>query len=332
MSNTRSETNGNPLEKDFSRGHNGAFSPNYPSGNNHEGGDNYQNGGMNPNYPGTNGGHGSGYHLGPDEPSDTALKKIKTAGSISISPELFEKLYLSPQNNIKGDLRRTFGNPTPLAILGFLLSLTPLSCDLMGWRGAGGNGAASTGVYYFMGGLLMLLGGLLEFFLGNTFPFVVFCSFGGFWFTFGATLTPTFNSYGAYSPDPSMPAEGLNSPAFAASFGFFLLFMGLLCFIYLICSLRTNACFFIIFLTLVLTFCLLAGTYWNLALGNAALAAKLQVAAGACSFVTTMSGWWIFFAQMLAALDFPFQVPVGDMSHLIKGYSEKMKDNEEYGA
>lgn len=63
------------------------------------------------------------------------------------------------------------------ALLGFLLALSPLSCDLMGWRGAGGNGIASIGAYYFMGGLLMLIGGVLEFFLGNTFPFVVFCSF-----------------------------------------------------------------------------------------------------------------------------------------------------------
>ena len=31
------------------------------------------------------------------------------------------------------------------ALVGFLLSLTPLSCDLMGWRGAGGNGAADIG-------------------------------------------------------------------------------------------------------------------------------------------------------------------------------------------
>ena len=29
-----------------------------------------------------------------------------------------------------------------------------------------------------MGGLLMIIGGVLEFFLGNTFPFVVFSSFG----------------------------------------------------------------------------------------------------------------------------------------------------------
>ena len=35
------------------------------------------------------------------------------------------------------------------ALIGFVLSLTPLSCDLMGWRGAGGTGAASTGISLF---------------------------------------------------------------------------------------------------------------------------------------------------------------------------------------
>jgi uncharacterized protein len=98
--------------------------------------------------------------------SQEALQRIRTAGSVSLSPELFEKLYLSPRNNVKGELRKTFGNPTPLlviwlypfhfyacssfvltvinrAIIGFLLSLTPLSCELMGWRGSGGSGSAT---------------------------------------------------------------------------------------------------------------------------------------------------------------------------------------------
>lgn len=112
--------------------------------------------------------------------SNTALHQIRTAGSISISPELFEKLYLSPQNKVKGELRKTFGNPTPLygpsplfsfplpltnmssALIGFLLSLHPLSMILMGWRGAGGSGASNIGWFYFAGGLLMVLGGLGE--------------------------------------------------------------------------------------------------------------------------------------------------------------------------
>jgi hypothetical protein len=65
----------------------------------------------------------------------------------------------------------------------------------MGWRGTGGAGvgAAGTGTYFFFGGLLMILGSvgevrnsiiilylysLVQFLLGNTFPFVVFGSFG----------------------------------------------------------------------------------------------------------------------------------------------------------
>jgi succinate-acetate transporter protein len=183
----------------------------------------------------------------------------------------------------------------------------------------------------------MTVGGFLEFILGNTFPFVVFISFGAFWLTFAATLTPSYFAYGAYAPTPTDPeSAGLTTVGFTASFAFFLVFMGVLCFIYLICSLRTNVVFVVIFFSLTGTFCLLSGAYWQEAnaFGNnndaatLILAHNLQVAAGAFSFIASMAGWWIFFAIMLAALDFPFQIPVGDLSTLIKGYSEKEKEKE----
>ena len=75
------DNGGGPLEKDFSNGY------------------------------GNMTGH---QHLDKDHDSGTALQRIRTAGSISISPELFEKLYLSPENKVSGELRKTFGNPTPL--------------------------------------------------------------------------------------------------------------------------------------------------------------------------------------------------------------------------
>ena len=53
---------------------------------------------------------------------------------------------------------------------------------------------ASTGAYYGFGAILMILGGIMEWVLGNTFPAVVFTSFGAFWFTFGSTLVPDFNA------------------------------------------------------------------------------------------------------------------------------------------
>jgi succinate-acetate transporter protein len=190
----------------------------------------------------------------------------------------------------------------------------------------------------------MLVGGFLEFILGNTFPFVVFMSFGAFWLTFAATLQPFYFAYGLYAPAGSTAeTDGLSTVGFTASFGFFLLFMGLLCFIYLICSLRTNVVFVVIFFTLVLAFGCLTGAYWEnahaiagaaagktaYAASKIALAARIQKAAGGCLFVTCMAGWWIFFAIMLAALDFPFQIPVGDLSTMIKGASEKQKRKED---
>lgn len=91
--------------------------------------------------------------------------------------------------------------------------------------------------------------------------------------------------------------------------GFFQLWMGVLCFIYMICALRTNIVFVGIFAGLVPAFGCLAGAYWQLAQGNTSTAGTLLIAGGACTFVVDILGWWIFFAILLASLDFPFQLP-----------------------
>lgn len=77
--------------------------------------------------------------------TDDQLQRIQTAESVflPISREAFEKLYLSPKNpRVSGSLRKKLGNPTPISLLGFLLAATPNACIMMGWRGAGGQGAA----------------------------------------------------------------------------------------------------------------------------------------------------------------------------------------------
>ncbi len=117
---------------------------------------------------------------------------------------MFEKMYLSPQNAVKGDLRSTFGNPTPLALLGYLLSLSPLSCELMGWRGAGGAGIATTGAYYF------IVSSLLPIFLANhglTYvPFNrVACSCYSAVFSSSSSATPSPSSSSALSAASGSP-------------------------------------------------------------------------------------------------------------------------------
>jgi hypothetical protein len=45
---------------------------------------------------------------------ESVLERVPSAGLLTISPEMFERLYLNPKTAVVGDLRSTFGNPTPL--------------------------------------------------------------------------------------------------------------------------------------------------------------------------------------------------------------------------
>ena len=38
-------------------------------------------------------------------------------------------------------------------------------------------------------------------------------------------------------------------------------------------------------------------------------------------------GWYVFASVMLVAIDFPIQIPIGELSHIIKGHTQKANDN-----
>jgi hypothetical protein len=45
-------------------------------------------------------------------------------------------------------------------------------------------------------------------------------------------------------------------------------------------------------------------------------------------FVFCMFGWYLLFAQLLQALDFPLELPVGSLSKRIKGLSDRRAEVE----
>ncbi|OJJ78811.1 uncharacterized protein ASPGLDRAFT_138135 [Aspergillus glaucus CBS 516.65] len=241
-----------------------------------------------------------------------ALTQVPT--TVTLSAEQFEKLYLSPMMHRQPTLAKNLGNPTPLGIGAFVLTATPLACCLMSWRGAGGGGAAFTGVLVLFGGLLLVLSCILEFILGNTFSSVVFGHLGAFCLAFGASMTPAFNSAAPYSPDGTDTLAGLHSPGFVNTFAFFFLFMALLMLIYSVCATRTNLVFVLIFASLILVFSLLAAAYWKLGLEDAVMGNRLTVGAGAALFVATMLGFYLLTAQLLDSVGFPLSLPIGDLS------------------
>ena len=148
---------------------------------------------------------------------------------------------------------------------------------------------------------------------------------GAFWLTQGASLQPFYAVGTNYSPTGNS-LEGSTTPEYFATTAFYLVFMALVSFIFMVCSLRTNAVLFTALMFLVVAFGSLAGTYFHLALGNVALAGKLQICGGAFVFILSMEIWYLLFAQMLESVDFPLSLPVGDLSSVIKGKSLRRPD------
>ncbi|BGP43328.1 hypothetical protein JCM10450v2_007479 [Rhodotorula kratochvilovae] len=227
--------------------------------------------------------------------------------SVQLSPEQFERLYLQPGGaKAKGDLSKRFGNPTPLGIASFLLSLTPFSCYLMGWVGTStAAGATLVGAMLGMGGLGLTLAGIMEWVLGNTFTSVVFITFGGFWLSFGFLLQPM---------QGIATTLDANSVEYNGGIAMFLVWWAVLVLIYLIASLRTNAVFVALFGFLEITFWLLAVIYIKLAYGDVGMVPTLLKAAGAFAFLTCAMGWYLECVLIFDSVGIPIKLPVGDMS------------------
>ncbi|KAL2870273.1 transcriptional activator of ethanol catabolism AlcS [Aspergillus lucknowensis] len=243
--------------------------------------------------------------------------------SVTLSADQFERLYLTPMTQRQTPLAKKVGNPTPLALGGFVITTTPLSCCLMAWGGASGNGIAFIGPFVFLGGLLLLITSILELILGNTFPCVVFGTIGGFWFAFAATMIPSFNAAAPYSSSATDTVAGLTSASFMNTYAFLYITMAVLMLVFLICATRTNAVYTLIFLTLLLTFLFLSAGYWCLGDGDAVVGRRCVKGAGASLFVASLLGFYLLIAQLFESVGLPLSLPVGGLDAVWARYGAK---------
>lgn len=87
----------------------------------------------------------------------------------------------------------------------------------------------------------------------------------------------------------------------------------------------------LIFIGATMGFGFVSGAFWTLARGNVVFGNVLLKGTGGCFFVACCAGWYLLCAIMFAVMDMPFglnKLPVGDLSTLIKGASEKAKMKE----
>jgi len=134
-------------------------------------------------------------------------------------------------------------NPAPLGLIGFAATTWLLSMINAGIFGKESLPLVLAMALAFGGGAQMLAG-LLSYFRGNTFATVAFLSYGAFWVSFVSYI----QLFGGSAPAPFL--------------GWYLFVWGVFTFYMWIASFRHNTALQLVFLTLWITFFLLAAGDW----------------------------------------------------------------------
>jgi succinate-acetate transporter protein len=176
-------------------------------------------------------------------------------------------------------------NPAPLGLTGFALTTWMLSMVNAGWFTAACVPLVLASAFAF-GGTAQFVAGLMEMPRGNTFGFVAFCSYGAFWWSF-ALFVQFFAS---------------NVPA--GFIGWWLLMWGVFTVYMWLGSLALNRAVQLVFLSLWITFFLLAA-------GDLAGMASLHVAGGYMGLVTAALAFYLAAAEVINETHGRTVLPIG---------------------
>ncbi|KAK5109188.1 hypothetical protein LTR62_007273 [Meristemomyces frigidus] len=244
-------------------------------------------------------------------PHDDDLRLHHTQTGMTISPELFEKLYLTPK---VPDSKSQRANPNALGFTGFVVSTFTFAVVNMGWGGAN-NLAGVAGIFFFVGPVLLILATIFAWYMNEFFAMMVQGLFSVFWLSFGLLQLPTLGLAAAYSPTGNA-AEGAASKGYNATIGLYLIVWGFALLTFFVFCLKTNIVFSAIFGTVTIAAWVLAGAYFRVGAGDYVMALRLQKTGGAILFVTAALGWYMTIVIMSYEMRMPFNLPVGDLSHL----------------
>ncbi|KAG8849612.1 hypothetical protein FRB91_009741 [Serendipita sp. 411] len=194
---------------------------------------------------------------------------------------------------------RQFANPGPLGLCAFALTTFVLSLINLQTRSVTIPNIV-IGLAFFYGGLVQLLAGIGEFFVGNTFGATALSSYGGFWLSYAAILVPSFNSAAPYT---AAAANGSGSATeFKTAVSFFLFGWFIFTFLMLVAVLRHSIAFIFLFTTLDMAFLMLA-------LGEYLAKEALIKAGGVFGLLAAFAAWYCAMAQMLTQDNSFFTIP-----------------------
>ena len=187
-------------------------------------------------------------------------------------------------------------NATPLGLFALAITLFVLSLINAGFLGDTGF-AIVIGLAIFLGGVVLLIAGTVEFRAGNTFTGTVFTSYSALWLSFGFILLPGTGIFAALVGE-KMVAPGLGSYLLAWT-----IYTALLT----ICVLRTNVALVSLLVLLVLTLL-------SLTIGFLAGSDTFHTIGGYLGIITSFVAWYLGLAGLLPYINPRISLPVGPLS------------------
>ena len=176
-------------------------------------------------------------------------------------------------------------NPAPLGLAGFAFTTWMLSMHNAGWF-TGDAVPMVLALAYVYGGSIQILAGVLEFPRGNTFGLVAFSSYGAFWWSFALFV----QFFAAKVP--------------IAFLGWYLFVWGIFTFYMWIATFRMNVAVQLVFLTLWITFLLLAFGAWRHSAG-------LNHAGGYVGLITAFLAFYLSAAEIINEVYGRIVLPIG---------------------
>lgn len=207
---------------------------------------------------------------------------------------------------------RKFGNPVPLGVAAFSMSLFVVSLVNTGARGAG-NGALAAGICLFYSGLIELIAGIWCIVIENTWAATLITSFSGFWISYGLILIDGFGMVSAYKETPEQ---------LQAVLGFYLvgwtIFSGIM---WSFTFRSTWVLFLLMFFVVIILSLLAAGQF--LALTHATVSGNCIKAGGVIGVFTALIGWYIVYEGIATNENTFFVPPVLLMPTTVLGRKKK---------
>nr|OQO19133.1 hypothetical protein B0A51_12988 [Rachicladosporium sp. CCFEE 5018] len=222
---------------------------------------------------------------------DKASANDANHATTTLAPEDSQQPHPASERHTMSAPVQRFANPTPLALMGFVISTFTFAMVLMGWGGANSL-IGVLGIFFFTGPVLMGLATIFEWIQGNFFQMMICGLFTVFWLSWGLIFTPSVGIAASYSTTGNA-LEGMLSKQYNATLAIYALVWGFAILTFFVFTLGANAVMAAVF------FLLCVGAF---------------CAGGALFFAAAALGWYYTFALICIELGAPFKPPIYELT------------------